>query len=147
MQREGDYWTLEFDGRVCRIRHAKGLSFLAALLAHPGSRISAIALQRLAEDVGCPADVQPDEESPGAWEKARLNVTRALRLQLRKIATYHPSAAGHIGAALRTGRLCSYAPDPKLLIEWKVSTDLAPTSVRNLDRKRVPGRSATQHET
>jgi hypothetical protein len=35
-QREGEYWTICYEGRVIRIRHAKGLAYIAHFLAHPG---------------------------------------------------------------------------------------------------------------
>jgi len=35
-RREGEYWTLSYEGRVIRIRHAKGLAYIAHFLAHPG---------------------------------------------------------------------------------------------------------------
>ncbi len=37
--REGDYWALRFRGREARLRHAKGLGYLAVLLEHPGTDI------------------------------------------------------------------------------------------------------------
>jgi len=47
---EGDYWTLAFAGRLCRLRDAKGLHHIAHLLARPGEHIPAadllIALDR-----------------------------------------------------------------------------------------------------
>lgn len=141
LQREGDYWTLEFDGRLCRVRHAKGLAFLAELLTQPGAQVSALALQRLVEEGGEVADPPPDAV---AWEKGRLNVTRALKLLLKKIVAYHPSAAAHLASALRTGKICSYNPDPKLAIGWKVSTDPAAISLAqsaDADRAREANRT------
>ncbi|MCA1831385.1 MAG: AAA family ATPase [Actinomycetota bacterium] len=35
-RREGDYWTISYDGSVFRMKDAKGLRYLAALLASPG---------------------------------------------------------------------------------------------------------------
>jgi tetratricopeptide (TPR) repeat protein len=35
-RREGDYWTIGFEGRVVRLRHSLGLAYLAQLLRHPG---------------------------------------------------------------------------------------------------------------
>jgi tetratricopeptide (TPR) repeat protein len=35
-RQEGEYWTVVFDGSVVRLRDAKGLRYLARLLAHPG---------------------------------------------------------------------------------------------------------------
>ena len=41
---EGDYWTLAFGGRLCRLRDAKGLHHIAYLLARPGEHVAAAAL-------------------------------------------------------------------------------------------------------
>ena len=35
-RQEGEYWTVVFEGSVVRLRDAKGLRYLARLLAHPG---------------------------------------------------------------------------------------------------------------
>ena len=35
-RREGDFWTVTFDGRTVRIRDLKGVRYLARLLADPG---------------------------------------------------------------------------------------------------------------
>jgi tetratricopeptide (TPR) repeat protein len=35
-RREGDYWSVVFDGRTVRVRDLKGMRYLAQLLAHPG---------------------------------------------------------------------------------------------------------------
>ena len=35
-RREGDYWTIAYDTAVVRLRDAKGLRYLEALLRHPG---------------------------------------------------------------------------------------------------------------
>jgi hypothetical protein len=44
-RREGEYWTVVFDGSVVRLRDAKGLRHLARLLAHPGREFHAIDLE------------------------------------------------------------------------------------------------------
>jgi pimeloyl-ACP methyl ester carboxylesterase len=43
-RREGEYWTLGFAGRVCRVRDAKGLHHLAYLLRQPGVPVPATEL-------------------------------------------------------------------------------------------------------
>lgn len=35
-RREGEYWTISYERRVIRVKHAKGLSYIAHFLAHPG---------------------------------------------------------------------------------------------------------------
>jgi hypothetical protein len=61
LRREGDIWAITFEGRTIRVRHSKGLGYLARLLADPGREIPAIDLA-----AGDPADTprQPDRE-PG----------------------------------------------------------------------------------
>ncbi len=43
-RREGDYWTVVFDGRVSRLRDGKGPRYLAHLLRNPHQRIAALDL-------------------------------------------------------------------------------------------------------
>jgi non-specific serine/threonine protein kinase len=43
-RREGEYWTIASGGRVMRLRDAKGLHYIAHLLAHPGREIFVGAL-------------------------------------------------------------------------------------------------------
>jgi tetratricopeptide (TPR) repeat protein len=48
-RREGEYWTVAFGGRAVRLRHSKGLVYLAALLARPGHDIAAVDLAALGD--------------------------------------------------------------------------------------------------
>ena len=41
---EGDYWTIAYDGKTARLKDAKGLHYIAHLLAHPGQEIRALDL-------------------------------------------------------------------------------------------------------
>ena len=43
-RREGEYWSISFDGETFRLRDSKGLRYLAALLAGPGREIPAFEL-------------------------------------------------------------------------------------------------------
>ncbi len=43
-RREGDYWTISYEGRSIRLRDAKGLQYVAALLRRPGEEIHAADL-------------------------------------------------------------------------------------------------------
>jgi class 3 adenylate cyclase len=47
--REGDHWALRYRGREARLRHVKGLGYLAVLVAHPGAEIHALELVAAAE--------------------------------------------------------------------------------------------------
>ncbi len=42
--REGDHWALRYRGCEARLRHAKGLGYLAVLLEHPGAEIGVLEL-------------------------------------------------------------------------------------------------------
>jgi tetratricopeptide (TPR) repeat protein len=43
-RREGDYWSVVFDGRTVRVRDLKGMRYLAQLLAHPGREFHVLDL-------------------------------------------------------------------------------------------------------
>lgn len=43
-RREGDYWSLVFEGRTVRMRDLKGMRYLARLLAHPGREFHVLDL-------------------------------------------------------------------------------------------------------
>jgi hypothetical protein len=45
----GDYWALRFRGREARLRHIKGLGYLAVLLEHPGTDIHVFEIVAAAE--------------------------------------------------------------------------------------------------
>src|SRR2546422_11002168 len=42
--REGEYWTIAYQGTLFRLRDAKGLRYLAHLLQHPGRHFAAAEL-------------------------------------------------------------------------------------------------------
>jgi hypothetical protein len=50
-RREGDYWSLVFEGSTVRVRDLKGMRYLAQLLAHPGREFHVLDLVA-AESVG-----------------------------------------------------------------------------------------------
>ena len=43
-RREGDHWSLTFEGRTVHVRDLKGLRYLASLLAHPGREFHVLDL-------------------------------------------------------------------------------------------------------
>ena len=43
-RQEGQFWTLQYAGRVARLRDARGLQHLARLLAQPGTPVHVLAL-------------------------------------------------------------------------------------------------------
>lgn len=44
-------------------------------------------------------------------ERARVNVTRAIKSATQRIAGHHPGLADHLSRSVRTGTFCVYAPD------------------------------------
>ncbi len=55
-----------------------------------------------------------------ASERARVNVTRAIRSSLARIGEHSPSLGKHLRATVRTGTFCSYTPDPLALVDWRL---------------------------
>jgi len=53
-----------------------------------------------------------------ATERARVNVTRAIRTALTRIGDAHPELGRHLARTVRTGTYCSYQPDPRAPIDW-----------------------------
>lgn len=56
-RREGDVWAIAYQGDDFRVRHVKGLRYVADLLAAPGSEIYAVELAQAAEGVAGKAKV------------------------------------------------------------------------------------------
>jgi hypothetical protein len=53
-------------------------------------------------------------------ERARLNVTRALRKVVRKIQAECPVLGRHLDRSVQTGLFCAYEPDPTFPVEWEL---------------------------
>src|SRR5215468_10832676 len=193
-RREGEYWTVCFEGSVARLADAKGLRLLARLLADPGGEFHAVDLEAASSQTqrSAPAraraaagwgelQVRPDLGDAGELldatakaaykarldelqaeldeaerlndpgraakagaerdflvdelaravglggrdrraashaERARLNVTRAIRAAMANLARANPFLGRHFEATIRTGRYCSYTPDPRAPITW-----------------------------
>jgi hypothetical protein len=116
---EGEYWTVVFEDLVFRLADSRGLQCLAILLQRPYERIPAFALAR-----GCASREEHDGRygpvDTAAHERSRVNVTRSVRAALQRIGEHGPPLAAHLDATLHTGALCSYVPDPRTPIAWKV---------------------------
>jgi tetratricopeptide (TPR) repeat protein len=56
-RREGDYWTMSWQGNVVRLRDAKGLYYIAQLLADPGRQVLAceLATAQTTSGTRCPS--------------------------------------------------------------------------------------------
>lgn len=60
-----------------------------------------------------------DRRAASATERARLNVTKALKSAIRRIAREDPVLGRHLDRSVRTGTYCCYAPDPATRIVWR----------------------------
>jgi hypothetical protein len=59
-----------------------------------------------------------DRRAAAHAERARLNATRAIRAAMANLAAADPALGAHLASTIRTGRYCSYTPDPRLPITW-----------------------------
>ena len=60
-----------------------------------------------------------DRLAASAAERARINVTRAIKAVLTRIQEHSPALGRHLGRTVRTGIYCSYAPDPGFPGAWR----------------------------
>jgi hypothetical protein len=195
-RREGEYWTVRYEGSVALLTDAKGLRYLARLLGNPGREYLAVDLETADGQTARPAPsgmrggagpgelrARPDLGDAGELldarakaaykarldelaaeldeadrfndpgraakasaerdflvdelaravglggrdrraashaERARLNVTRAIRAAMANLARANPSLGRHLAVTVRTGRYCSYTPDPRAPITWEL---------------------------
>jgi hypothetical protein len=135
---EGEYWTIAYQGALCRLRDAKGLRYLAHLLLHPGQRYPASGLAAACDcgvrtaDCGLdsggnsaicdPQIPQSAVRSPKSAmeQRARLAVTKRIKAAVKKIEQHHATLGSHLSATIKTGYQCAYLPDPHDPISWSV---------------------------
>jgi len=53
-------------------------------------------------------------------ERARINVTRAIKVALERIAEHNPALATLLTSSIRTGTFCSYTRDSRLPSSWQL---------------------------
>lgn len=111
---EGEYWTVLYAGCVRRFRNRRGFELLAELLRQPGQKVSAPRLEAV---IGKQEGALPEDA-----ERARINVTRALKDTLARIRIHHPPLSEHLDASIRTGAYCVYWPDPQLQLLWETES-------------------------
>jgi predicted ATPase len=61
-----------------------------------------------------------DRRTSGAAERARVNVTRAIRSAVERLGAHSPALGAHLDASISTGAWCSYAPAPDSEIRWEL---------------------------
>ncbi|MGH7786039.1 MAG: hypothetical protein ACRERC_04180, partial [Candidatus Binatia bacterium] len=84
--------------------------------AHLEGEIEFLA-RELARAVGLHGRPRPGSSRA---ERARLNVTRAIKSAVRRIGTGQRDLGLYFATTIRTGAFCSYTPDPRLPITWKL---------------------------
>jgi predicted ATPase len=62
-----------------------------------------------------------DRRAGSASERARINITRAIKAALQKISERHPSMGEMLDRSIRTGSFCSYASDHQDQVTWQFS--------------------------
>jgi hypothetical protein len=60
-----------------------------------------------------------DRRAASAAERARLNVTRALRAAISRIEESVPDLGAHLDRRVRTGVFCAYEPTPDDAVGWE----------------------------
>jgi tetratricopeptide (TPR) repeat protein len=61
-----------------------------------------------------------DRRASSTSERARVNVTRAIRSAVARIAEDDPALGRYFDTTVRTGTFCSYRPDPDRSISWEL---------------------------
>jgi tetratricopeptide (TPR) repeat protein len=61
-----------------------------------------------------------DRRAPSDAERARVNVTKAIKSAIARIGEQSPALGNHLARTVRTGTFCSYVPDPRLPATWRL---------------------------
>jgi tetratricopeptide (TPR) repeat protein len=116
LRRVGDVWTIE-DGRATLyLNDARGVRLLALLLTRPGDAVHCLDLVAIIDGTTPGDHAASDSQS----ERARVNVTRAIRSTLKRIAGYDERLGRELERSVRTGTFCVYVPDPRRPLVWTI---------------------------
>jgi len=61
-----------------------------------------------------------DRRASSPAERARLNVTRAIKAVIKRVSTRNPRLGRYLSTTIKTGTFCSYTPDVRGPIVWKL---------------------------
>jgi ATP/maltotriose-dependent transcriptional regulator MalT len=88
-RREGDYWSVAFEGRTARQRDSRGLQYLARLLADPGRELHVLDLVAVArarpDNTSDPVDCRLAPDAGDAGELLDRRAKEAYRRRLAEI--------------------------------------------------------------
>jgi hypothetical protein len=121
LRRIGDVWMIDDGSGPLHISDGRGVRLLALLLGRPGGELHSLDLAA-AVDARCGTRSRaggPAASGPQA-ERARVNVTRAIRSAIKRISDYDPVLGAELEAAVRTGACCVYEPDPDRPRRWRI---------------------------
>jgi hypothetical protein len=113
LRRISDVWTIGYHGRTLYLSDGRGVQLLALLLERPGTEMHSLDLVAGVDGVSA-----RDRESGSHGERARVNVTRAIRSTLKRIAGYDAQLGRELELSVRTGAFCAYEPDPHYPLGW-----------------------------
>jgi tetratricopeptide (TPR) repeat protein len=122
LRRIGDVWMIDDGSGPLHISDGRGVRLLALLLAQPGRALHSLELVA-AVDAGRGAPGRAGRQGPQSApqaERARVNVTRAIRSAIRRVAGYDPELGAELEAAVRTGASCTYEPDSRRPRRWRI---------------------------
>ena len=99
-RREGEYWTVCYEGEVVRLRDAKGLGHLARLLAAPGREFHVVDLEAANRQTRSPQGLGPGGRGGAGelWVRPDLGDAGALLDATAKAA--YRARLGELGAEL-----------------------------------------------
>jgi hypothetical protein len=116
MRRVGAVWTID-DGRTkLHLNDGRGVRLLALLLERPGTEVHSLELVAIVDGTAPPQGARSGSHA----ERARINVTRAIRSTLKRIAGYDARLGRELDSGVRTGTYCVYEPDPRRALRWVV---------------------------
>src|SRR5262245_36686494 len=151
-RREGDYWTVSWRGNVVRLRHAKGLHYIAYLLAHPGRQVLARELAAAGTargterarmdagttvtdlgDAGALLDAKAREQYRRRGGELREELAEAVRFndplraaRLRaELEALRDQIAGAVGLGGRNRKAASHAERARLMVTKAIKAALA----------------------
>jgi hypothetical protein len=61
-----------------------------------------------------------DRRAASNAERARVNVTRTIRIAIGRIKDHDSGLATYLDKSIRTGTFCSYQPDPERHVFWNL---------------------------
>lgn len=86
--REGDHWALRYRGRETRLKHAKGLGYLALLLEHAGAEIHVLEIVAAADGAPAPTGERPEpmaDDAAGAGAGLDSRAKAAYRARVEEL--------------------------------------------------------------